>query len=113
VEQAARAARGTVPGLAGVPDARLDHALRGMADLLGRHAAGVLEANAEDVSAARAGGVAGALLDRLRLDEGRLSAMAGQVRALAAVPYEPSRRVIRELPGGLRGVSHACRMPSW
>jgi glutamate-5-semialdehyde dehydrogenase len=102
VEEAALAARGTVPGLAGVPDQRLDHALRAMAEHLGLHADEVLEANAEDMTAARAGGLQDALLDRLRLDDARLSAMAGQLRALADVPAEPSRRTIRELPGGLR-----------
>ena len=109
VEQAARAASGTVAGLAGVPDELLDDALRGMADLLGRRAGGVLEANEQDVAAARAGGVAEALIDRLRLDEGRVEAIAGQVRALAAVPFEPARRAIRELPGGL--LLEECRRP--
>ena len=102
VEDAARAARGTVPGLASVPDRRLDHALRAMAEHLGLHANEVLEANAEDMRAARADGIRDALLDRLRLDDARLSAMAGQLRALADVPAEPSRRPIRDLPGGLR-----------
>ena len=109
VEQAARAARGTVPGLASVPDRQLDHALRAMAEHLGLHAAEVLEANARDMHAARADGVRDALLDRLRLDDARLSAMAGQLRALADVPAEPSRRTIRELPGGLR--LEECRRP--
>jgi glutamate-5-semialdehyde dehydrogenase len=102
VEEAALAARGTVPGLASVPDRRLDHALRAMASHLGLHANQVLEANAEDMRAARADGVRDALLDRLRLDDARLSAMAGQLRALADVPAEPTRRTIRDLPGGLR-----------
>jgi len=101
VEEAARAARGTVTDLASVPDAQLDHALRTMADHIGLHADEVLEANAEDVRAARAEGVRDALLDRLRLDDLRLSAMAGQLRALADVPAEPSQRTVRELPGGL------------
>jgi glutamate-5-semialdehyde dehydrogenase len=101
VEEAARAARGTVPGLAEVPSGRLDDALRGMADLLGARAAGVLEANAEDTRAAGADGLADALIDRLRLDPGRLEAIAGQLRTLADIPAEPSRRTIRELPGGL------------
>ena len=109
VEEAGRAARDTVPGLAVVPDGRLDDALRAMADLLGRRAAPVLEANAEDVRAAEADGVPGALLDRLRLDAARLEAIAGQLRALAEVPAEPSRRTIRELPGGLR--LEECRRP--
>jgi glutamate-5-semialdehyde dehydrogenase len=101
VEEAARAAHGTVADLAGVSDRQLDHALRTMADHIGLHADEVLEANAEDVRAARAEGVRDALLDRLRLDDLRLSAMAGQLRALADVPAEPSQRTIRELPGGL------------
>jgi glutamate-5-semialdehyde dehydrogenase len=109
VEEAARAARGTVPGLASVPDAQLDQALRAMADLLGRRGAAVLAANAEDMHAARAGGVPDALADRLRLDDARLAAMAGQLRALADIPAEPSRRTIRELPGGLR--LEECRRP--
>src|SRR5579864_8181950 len=101
VEEAARAAHSTVADLAGVPDRQLDHALRAMADHIGLHADEVLEANAEDVRAARAEGVRDALLDRLRLDDLRLSAMAGQLRALADVPAEPSQRTVRELPGGL------------
>ena len=109
VEEAGRAARDTVPGLAVVTDGHLDDALHAMADLLGRQAAPVLEANAEDVRAAQAGAVADALLDRLRLDEARLSSMAGQLRALADIPAEPSRHTIRELPGGLR--LEECRRP--
>jgi glutamate-5-semialdehyde dehydrogenase len=101
VADAARAARRTVADLAGVPGERLDAALLGIADRLGEQAREVLAANAEDVRAAQADGIAGALLDRLRLDEARLAAMAGQLRALARVPAEPSRRTIRELPDGL------------
>jgi len=81
-----------------VPDGRLDDALRAMAE----RAAEVLEANTRDMHAARADGVRDALADRLRLDDARLGAMAGQLRALADVPAEPSRRTIRDLPGGLR-----------
>src|SRR5580693_6867590 len=102
MQATARAARATVPGLAVVPGERLDDALRAMAGLLGVRAAQVLEANAQDMDAARADGLHDALLDRLRLDQARLAAMAGQLRALAGVPAEPSRRTIRDLPGGLR-----------
>ena len=101
VEEAARAARGTVADLAVVPDEVLDGALLAMADRLGGAAEAVLAANAQDVRTARADGIQDALLDRLRLDEARLEAIAGQLRALAAVPAEPSSRTIRELPGGL------------
>jgi glutamate-5-semialdehyde dehydrogenase len=51
--------------------------------------------------AARADGIAGALLDRLRLDSARLDGIAGQLRALAEVKGVPSPRTVRELPGGL------------
>src|SRR5580692_9061558 len=78
-------------------------------DVAATLAAEVLEANAEDMDAARADGIRDALLDRLRLDEARLSSMAGQLRALADVPAEPSRHTIRELPGGLR--LEECRRP--
>jgi glutamate-5-semialdehyde dehydrogenase len=101
VQAAARAARGAVAGLASVADGVLDDALRGMADELIRQTAPVLEANEADVRAARADGIRDALLDRLRLDAGRIEAIAGQLRALAGVPAEPSKRTIRELPGGL------------
>jgi glutamate-5-semialdehyde dehydrogenase len=109
VQAAARAARATAPGLAVVPAERLDDALRAMADELGRRSAEVLEANAEDLRAARADGIRDALADRLRLDDARLEAMAGQLRALAGIAAEPSRRTIRELPGGLR--LEECRRP--
>jgi glutamate-5-semialdehyde dehydrogenase len=101
VAAAARAARGTVAGLAGLPDELLDDALRAMADRLGRAAAEVLAANDEDRRAARAEGMADALLDRLRLDAARLEAIADQLRALAEVAAEPWQRTIRDLPGDL------------
>ena len=100
VAGAARAARGTVVGLAAAPDEALDHALRAMAAALGDPAtvAGVLAANESDL---RSAGLGEGLLDRLRLSAERLSGIAAQLRALADVPFDPPRRVIRELPGGL------------
>lgn len=109
VEEAARAARGTVADLAGVPAERLDEALRAIADALGRRSGPVLAANEADMTAARAAGLGGGLLDRLRLDEARLEAIAAQLRALAEVPAEPSRRTVRDLPGGL--LLEECRRP--
>ncbi len=102
VEEAARAARGTVADLASVPGERIDEALRAIADALGRKSGPVLAANDADVAAARDDGITGALLDRLRLDQARLEAIAGQLRALAQVPAGPSQRTVRDLPGGLR-----------
>jgi glutamate-5-semialdehyde dehydrogenase len=101
VAAAARAARGAVADLASVPAERLDDALRAMARQLSRRASQVLAANEADMRAAREQGIRDALLDRLRLDEARLDAMAGQLRALAGIAAEPSWRTVRELPGGL------------
>ena len=71
VEEAGRAARGTVADLAGVPAERLDQALRAIADGLVRGSAPVLAANEADMTAAREAGLGRGLLDRLRLDEAR------------------------------------------
>src|SRR5271165_1176337 len=101
VKAAARAARDTVADLASVPDRQLDHALRAMAEHLGLHAADVLAANAEDLRAAQADGIGGAVADRLRLDAARLEGIAGQLYALADVPFEPAQRTVRDLPEGL------------
>jgi glutamate-5-semialdehyde dehydrogenase len=101
VEEAGRTARATVADLASVPDERLDAALRAIADALGRQGAPVLAANEADMAAGRAAGLGDGLLDRLRLDEARLEAIAGQLQALADVPFESNERVIRELPGRL------------
>src|ERR1700722_2756820 len=85
MQAAARAARATVPGLAVAPTGRLDDALRAMAGLLRLRAAQVLEANAEAMAAARADGIRDALLDRLRLDDARLAAIAAHPPAPADV----------------------------
>ena len=57
VEEAARAARGAVADLAGVPGERLDQALRAIADGLVRGSAPVLAANEADMTAAREAGL--------------------------------------------------------
>src|SRR4029079_17151960 len=92
VEQAARAALGTVADLAGVPGERLDQALRAIADGLVRGSAPGLAAIGAHRAAAGEAVLGRGLLDRLRLDEGRLAAIADQLRALAGVPYESAER---------------------
>jgi glutamate-5-semialdehyde dehydrogenase len=87
--------------MASADEPAIDAALRGMARLLTQTSDVVLKANAEDVDAATAGGMSGGLLDRLRLDPARLSAMAAQITALADVPAESVRRRVRDLDAGL------------
>ena len=62
------------------------------AALIGR-TADILEANERDLEAAEASGVASHLIDRLALDEGRVAAVAAQVRDIAALP-DPVGEVI-------------------
>ena len=101
VQATARAARAAAPSLAGAADSAIDAALGAMAGALRDAAPVVLAANAEDMRAAADNGLAAGVRDRLRLDEGRLKAMAAQLDILAAVEPEPASRKVRDLPGGL------------
>ncbi len=98
---AARTARTAAESLASAPQPAIDGALRAMARLLREAAEPVLAANRTDQEAAAQSGMSGGLLDRLRLDETRLAAMAGQLQQLADVAPGPDREVIRKLEGGL------------
>jgi glutamate-5-semialdehyde dehydrogenase len=101
VRAAASAARAAAPSLAGATDDAIDAALGAMARALRDAAPAVLAANADDMQAAADNGLPAGVRDRLRLDDGRLKAMAAQLDILAAVEPEPVSREIRELPGGL------------
>ncbi|MFP5255696.1 MAG: glutamate-5-semialdehyde dehydrogenase [Acidimicrobiia bacterium] len=63
-----------------------DAALHAAADLLLDRQADILEANARDVVAAEAAGTTATVIDRLRLSEARLEAMAAGLRKVAALP---------------------------
>ena len=62
----------------------------------------ILAANAEDMTAGRTNGLSGAMLDRLRLDAGRLAGIADAIDAVAALP-DPSGAEIDRVtrPNGL------------
>jgi glutamate-5-semialdehyde dehydrogenase len=60
--------------------------LRDMAAALETQAAAVLDANARDMQQAAAKGVQGAMLDRLRLDETRVTGIANALREVAELP---------------------------
>ena len=62
------------------------HALEALASGLQAATIDILDANARDVQAARAGGMTEALIDRLSLTPDRVAAMAQAVRTIAAVP---------------------------
>ncbi|MGI8593728.1 MAG: glutamate-5-semialdehyde dehydrogenase [Solirubrobacteraceae bacterium] len=79
-----------------------DSALEAIADALLVRTDEVLEANARDMEVGREADLDAGLLDRLRLDEGRVAAMADGVRSIAALS-DPVGEVIDgwRLPNGL------------
>jgi len=79
------AARAAARRLAALDSVAKDAALRAIADALEQRAAEIVEANARDMDAGRDAGLSDALLDRLMLDEPRVSAIAEQVRDIAAL----------------------------
>ncbi len=78
-------------------------ALLAAADLLEGRSADVLAGNALDVAAAEDAGIAAGLVDRLRLDESRVAAMAGGLRQVATLA-DPVGEVLDGWvrPNGLR-----------
>lgn len=78
-------------------------ALAAMAESLRGATPDILAANAEDVAEARSRGSTAALLDRLRLDEKRVAAIADGIGVVAALP-DPVGRVIDAWtrPNGMR-----------
>jgi glutamate-5-semialdehyde dehydrogenase len=79
-----------------------DAALEEIANAIEEHVPEILAANAHDLEEARAGDYNSAFLDKLRLDEARVAAMADGVRTIAALP-DPVGEVIDgfRLPNGL------------
>ena len=63
-----------------------DAALHAAADVLEERTSEILAANVEDLEAAAAGGMEAGPLDRLRLTEARIAAMATGLRNVAALP---------------------------
>ena len=72
----ARRARVAATNLAVASRATKDAALHAMADALLAAAPAILEANATDCARAEANGTPAAIIDRLRLDDGRIGGMA-------------------------------------
>lgn len=103
VERLARKARAAQRMLAALPSAVKAAALEQAAAALREDAPKIIEANARDLVAGEANGLSPAMLDRLRLDEARLEAVAAGVEAVARLP-DPVGQVIDvvERPNGLR-----------
>ena len=96
-------------------------ALLAIAQGLEENIPAILEANARDVEAAQENGVRPTMIDRLRLDEGRVRAMAEGARQVAELP-DPVGRVLetirrpngmiiekRSVPMGVIGIIYEAR----
>ena len=78
-------AKAAKPRVAALGTEEKNRGLLAMADSLEAHAGKILKANAEDLTEAQ-GKISDVMLDRLRLTEGRIQAMAQGIRQVAALP---------------------------
>ena len=95
-------ARAAAHALAILSEEQKNEILRAMALGVREAAAEILAANAKDLSAGEKRGLTNAMLDRLRLDEARLEAVAAGVEKVSTVP-DPVGQVIgeRDRPNGI------------
>ena len=98
IAEMARAARVAARTLSAAPTHAKAEALRSAAQNLRANHETILAANAEDIAAGAANGLSGAMLDRLRLDEGRLESIAAAVEAVAALPDPVGSIINRSVP---------------
>jgi len=101
--QLARQAKAAARELARLTTAEKNACLLAMADALEQHRPAIQEANARDMAAGAQSGLSSAMLDRLKLDEKRITGMAKGLREVAALP-DPVGRILDERvrPNGLR-----------
>ena len=78
-------AKAAKPRVAALGTEEKNRGLLAMADSLEAHAGEILKANAEDLTEAQ-GKISDVMLDRLRLTEGRIQAMAQGIREVTALP---------------------------
>jgi glutamate-5-semialdehyde dehydrogenase len=103
VEELGKAARRASRQLVGLSDATKSAALRQIAVAIRSGTAMLIEANQKDIQAATAGGLAPALIERLKLNEKRIESMAVGVEQIAA-QIDPVGQVLEGYvrPNGLR-----------
>lgn len=100
--QLARQAKNAARGLAKLGTAEKNSCLEAMARALEQGTEALQGANQRDMAAAQTAGLSSAMLDRLRLDERRIGAMAKGLRDVAALA-DPVGRILdqRVRPNGL------------
>ncbi|MGB6221624.1 glutamate-5-semialdehyde dehydrogenase [Haloferula sp.] len=103
VEVMARQARAAALKLSQLTTEQKDAILLAMAAGLRAATVEIIEANAKDIAAGEEKGLGKAMLDRLRLDEVRVDAIAGGIEQVAALP-DPVGAVMEkwERPNGMR-----------
>src|SRR5471032_1566658 len=101
--QLAKQAEAASRELALLTTAEKNSCLLAMADALEKNSAAIKRANALDMDAGAKSGVSSAMLDRLQLDDKRISSMAKGLREVAALP-DPVGRILDERvrPNGLK-----------
>jgi glutamate-5-semialdehyde dehydrogenase len=99
----AKDARAASRSLARLSTAEKNQCLLAMADALEKNASALKEANALDMEAGANMGLSSAMLDRLKLDDKRISGMAKGLREVAALP-DPVGKILDERvrPNGLK-----------
>ncbi len=103
MSQLAQQAKAASRELSRLSTADKNACLLAMADALERSGAAIKEANALDMEVGAKLGLSSAMLDRLKLDDKRIAAMAKGLREVAALP-DPVGRVLDERvrPNGLK-----------
>ena len=101
--QMGRQARAAAYRLAQLSSDEKNAILRAMASSIRANAAALMQANVKDLAAGVEKGLSAAMLDRLRLDESRIEAMAAGIDQVATLP-DPVGQVIDawERPNGIR-----------
>ena len=107
IDAMAAAARAAAAALARLPTERRRAGLRSAAAAIRAAGPTILEANDRDVAAGGAAGLSAAMLDRLRLDEGRVAAIAAAVEQVAALDDPVGQEIDRAVrPNGQIGRAH-------
>src|SRR5690349_9415336 len=101
--QLARQAKVASRELAKLTTAQKNCSLLAMADALEQNTRTIKDANGKDMTTGAQSGLSMAMLDRLKLDDKRIAAMAKGLREVAALP-DPVGRILDERvrPNGLR-----------
>ena len=103
VTRIARNAKAVAARLATTSTAEKDAALQAIAEGLRESSARIVKANESDLAKGAENGMSESLLDRLRLDEARIAAIADSVEQVIDIPDPVGTTVLgRTLPNGIR-----------